>query len=226
MPVPLYFWLKLQTRAAIGPEGSLAQLPSAVCVLLAASTAVLSTAVLEIPIEACLLRLKTNAGASFLQVAGDAMSSAAGRAALFRGIGPFLARHILFEAAEFVVYESLKERRTHRRALSGVLVADNAPLAVHEAAIIAAVSAAAATIVSHPLDVLRVSLSLHGGASELGIKKAIRLLIARDGAGAFVNGLLPRLGATVPGSVIFFTAFEYARPRVGAVSADGGGHGH
>jgi len=196
--MPLYSAVKAAARDGLS-------LPAPLAATAAATVAVLSVALVEIPGEALLMRVKTE-GLSFRAAAAAACRSRASLLGLYSGIAPFLARHVLFEAAEFAMYELLKSRQLAR--------AEGGPLLPAQAAGMAAWASAAATVVSHPLDVIRTECSL-GGGGRMGPSAAARRLLARGGVAAFGAGLLPRLVANVPGSVAFFTAFEAARGQMG-----------
>ena len=119
-----------------------------------------------------------------------------------------MLRHVIYEAAEFVVYEHLRSRELRRRA--GADAAGG--LDARTAARLAAAAGAAATLLSHPLDCVRVAGSLGAGGSA----RAVAAHIMRTaGPAGFARGLAPRLASTVPGAAIFFTVWEAARSRLG-----------
>ena len=124
-------------------------------------------------------------------------------------------RHVLYEAAEFVVYEHLRSRELRRRAEAP----DAAPgaLDARAAARLAAAAGAMATVLSHPLDCVRVATSLGPGGQSA--RAAAAHILRTAGPAGFARGLAPRLLSTVPGAVIFFTVFEAARARLGGEEA-------
>ena len=122
---------------------------------------------------------------------------------------------MLYEAAEFVVYEHLRTRELRRRAeapdaVPGVLDA-------RAAARLAAAAGAVATVLSHPLDCVRVATSLGPGGQSA--RAAAAHILRTAGPAGFARGLAPRLLSTVPGAVIFFSVFETARARLGGEEA-------
>ena len=121
-----------------------------------------------------------------------------------------MLRHVLYEAAEFVVYEHLRSRELCRRAEAP----DAAPgaLDARAAARLAAAAGAMATVLSHPLDCVRVATSLGPGGQSA--RAAAAHILRTAGPAGFARGLAPRLLSTVPGAVIFFTVFEAARARL------------
>jgi hypothetical protein len=159
---------------------------------IAAAGATLVTAAVELPCEALLLRFKSAAshagGAKALLMA--ATSSKTALASLWAGATPFILRAACYEAVEFVVYEALKHQSTQQKRLEQ----SPSPWVV---ALWAAAAATAATVASHPLDCARVA-------------SAVRT-INGPGKWWFVRGLGPRLGATIPGALAFFTVYEAAR---------------
>lgn len=205
--MPLYFSVK---GALLG------LLPAPVVASVAAAAATLATAAVEVPAEALLLRLKRGGGAAggFVGAARLALASRASFAALFAGAAPFVARHVLFEATEFAVFEAAKAKakaRARSDLHAGQGAGDDAgggAVPLREAALAASLAGAAATLASHPLDCLRVAASLGGhGGGALG---AARAILAASGPAGFAAGLAPRLAATVPASVLFFVVFEAA----------------
>jgi hypothetical protein len=233
--MPLYASIKHALRDGAG-------LPAAAAVTGAAAGATVVTALVEIPIEAVMLRLKSGTGASFGRVLAAALAAPGGAGALWAGAAPYVLRHVMFEAAEFVVYEHLRERTLSRRALNAASAsgahASSSAHASHDshashgagldsrtAALLAATAGAAATVASHPMDVVRVATSMsHAGASgaagALSARAAAAHILRTAGPAGFARGLLPRLATTVPGSVIFFTVYELARNRIAAAEAD------
>ncbi len=234
--MPLYASIKHALRDGAG-------LPAAAAVTGAAAGATVVTALVEIPIEAVMLRLKSGTGASFGRVLAAALAAPGGAGALWAGAAPYVLRHVMFEAAEFVVYEHLRERTLSRRALNAASAsgahassshapsshdshgAHGAGLDSRTAALLAATAGAAATVASHPMDVVRVATSMsHAGASgaagALSARAAAAHILRTAGPAGFARGLLPRLATTVPGSVIFFTVYELARNRIAAAEAD------
>jgi Mitochondrial carrier protein len=159
---------------------------------IAAAGATLVTAAVELPCEALLLRFKSAAshagGAKALLMA--ATSSKTALASLWAGATPFILRAACYEAVEFVVYEALKHQSTQQKRLEQ----SPSPWVV---ALWAAAAATAATVASHPLDCARVASAVH--------------TINGPGKWWFVRGLGPRLGATIPGALAFFTVYEAAR---------------
>jgi len=192
--------------AYVAIKHALHDCPPFLAVLCAATGATLATSLVEVPLEALFIRVKSG-GLPFSVVAQHALCTSASRAALFHGAAPYVLRHAVYEAAEFAAYEHLRVRALNHCAKGP------ATLPVTTAAAIAAASACAATLASHPLDVVRVACSLHGsgGGAALSMRAAAAALMRLGGHRAFAKGLLPRLAATVPGSVVFFTAWETAR---------------
>ena len=172
-----------------------------------------------------------------------------------------MLRHVLYEAAEFVVYEHLREREMRKRAAGGAISASAAApahgghadgLDMRTAALFAAVrrsrrravarspcadprllglasqaAGGAATVASHPVDCIRVAVALSGAkGAPLSATAAAAAILRAAGPAGFARGLLPRLAATVPGSVIFFSVFEAARARLAALEAPAGDDKH
>lgn len=163
---------------------------------LAAAGATLVTAAVELPCEALLVRLKSNSagGGSVRALWVTATASRTALASLWAGATPFILRAACYEAVEFLVYEGLKHRRQHQ--------ADGKAAApAHAVAGWAAVAATAATVASHPLDVARVACAVHGAPTAA----------VATGAGGMMVGLLPRIGAMVPGALAFFMVYEATR---------------
>jgi hypothetical protein len=224
--MPLYASIKHALRDGAG-------LPAAAAVTGAAAGATVVTALVEIPIEAVMLRLKSGTGASFGRVLAAALAAPGGAGALWAGAAPYVMRHVMFEAAEFVVYEHLRERTLTKRAAAagGASCAaaahdahgHGAGLDSRTAALLAATAGAAATVASHPMDVVRVATSMShasGAAGALSARAAAAHILRTAGPAGFARGLLPRLATTVPGSVIFFTVYELARNRIAAAEAE------
>ena len=122
-----------------------------------------------------------------------------------------MLRHVLYESAEFVVYEHLRSRELRRRAGAGD---SSTSLDARTAARLAALAGAAATLVSHPMDCVRVAASLGPGGQSA--RAAAAHILRTAGVAGFARGLAPRLASTVPGAVIFFAVYETARARLGA----------
>lgn len=236
--MPCYFLVKTASLGA-GAAAPLA-------VALAASLSTLSTALVEVPVEALLLRVKSGSvgGVTLAGAARAAFSSRTSVAALFAGAAPFVARHVVYEVVEFVAYESL--RAAKRRSLAAPTPASSTagassvpgchtpPVDPHgsssshgsggihpgTAAAFALVAGAAATLASHPLDCLRVATSLGASSHPAGstsVAAAAAQLWAKSGAAGFVvAGLAPRLCATLPAAVVFFTVWEATSTRLAA----------
>jgi hypothetical protein len=66
-----------------------AALPEPLAVASAAAAAVTATALVELPLEALLLRVKTGGSASFAAAARSALASPAGLAGLWAGAAPY-----------------------------------------------------------------------------------------------------------------------------------------
>ncbi len=210
--------------------------PAAAAVTAAAAGATIATALVEIPVEAVMLRLKSGTGASFGRVLSAALAAPGGAAGLWAGAAPYVMRHVMFEAVEFVVYEHLREATLRKRAAAAAAAGGHghalaldasAHASPHShaggldsrtAALLAAAAGAAATLASHPLDVIRVATSLsHNGAAAgaaLSARATAAHILRTAGPAGFARGLLPRLATTVPGSVIFFTVYEKVRERI------------
>lgn len=120
-----------------------------------------------------------------------------------------MLRHLIYEATEFVVYEHLRSRELMRRR-AGIDAAGG--LDARTAARLAAAAGAIATLLSHPLDCVRVAGSLGAGGSARSMAAHI---MRTAGPAGFARGLAPRLASTVPGAVIFFAVWEAARSRLG-----------
>ena len=111
-----------------------------------------------------------------------------------------------------MVYEHLRSRELRRRAAAPGVASGS--MDARSAASLAAAAGAMATLVSHPLDCVRVATSLgHGGQSA---RAAAAHILRTAGPAGFTRGIAPRLASTVPGAVIFFAVFETARARLGA----------
>lgn len=200
-----------------------AQAPLAAAVVASATAATVLISLVEVPVEALLLRVKSGRAASgFLSAARAAAASPGGVAALYAGAGPFIARHVLYESTEFLCYEMLRARAT-RGGEAGRGGGHGEGLAPGQAAVMAFAAATVATVASQPLDCIRVacSLSAHGahgaaaaaaatggGLSTLG---TVRAILQAKGPAGFFTGLLPRLATLAPGAVIFFSAYEASR---------------
>jgi hypothetical protein len=171
----------------------------------AAAGATLVTAAVELPCEALLVRLKSNAagGSSVRALWVAASSSRTALASLWAGATPFILRAACYEAVEFLVYEGLKHRQ-HRSEGRG------AATPAHLVAGWAALAATAATVASHPLDVARVACAVHGAAPSAA---------AAGGHLSMMVGLGPRIGAMVPGALAFFMVFEATRDALVAQAA-------
>ena len=126
-----------------------------------------------------------------------------------------MLRHVLYEAAEFVVYEHLRSRELRRG--NEAPHATPAALDARAAARLAAAAGAVATVLSHPLDCVRVATSLGPGGQSA--RAAAAHILRTAGPAGFARGLAPRLLSTVPGAVIFFTVFEAARARLAGEEA-------
>jgi hypothetical protein len=225
MYMPLYSVLKDVARDGAG-------LPAALAVVAAAAGATAATSLLEVPVESLLLRVKAGGvGGGFRGALAAARAAPGGVAALWAGAGPYIARHVLFEAVEFCVYEHLRARAlgaAHHGGGHGGHAAHPA-LSSSTAALLAAAAGAAATVASHPVDVLRVAVAMASqrpagragarAAKALTARAAAARILRTAGPAGFARGLLPRLASTVPGSVIFFVAFEAARARIDAAAA-------
>lgn len=208
-----------------------AQAPLAAAVVASATAATVLVSLVEVPVEALLLRIKSGRAASgFLSAARSALTTPGGVSALYFGAGPFVARHVLYESLEFLTYETLRARAVAKQhALGGAASAHGAAadgghgagLAPGQAALIAFAASAVATVASQPLDCIRVACSLsagggaaHGAAAHaagpagLSTLSVVRGILRAKGPAGFFAGLLPRLATLAPGAVIFFSTFE------------------
>ena len=149
-----------------------------------------------------------------------ALAAPGGLVALYAGGAPYVARHVVYEILEFVVYEQLRAKVVaHRLEQGGNVEAGSAPgggLELREAAAMAAAASCLATVASQPLDCIRVAVSISasggsGGVRTLSSRQALALLLRQRGAAGLFTGLLPRLGSLAPGAVIFFTVYEASR---------------
>ena len=174
---------------------------------IAAAGATLVTAAVELPCEALLVRLKSNAagGGSVRALWVTATASRTALASLWAGATPFILRAACYEAIEFLVYEGLKHRKQHRSD------GHSAAAPAHLVAGWAALAATAATVASHPLDVARVACAVHGAAPVASA--------AVGGQLGMMVGLGPRIGAMVPGALAFFMVFEATRDAMVAQEA-------
>lgn len=210
-----------------------ARAPLVAAVTAAAATATVLTSLIEVPVEALLLRVKSGrAGADFLSAARHAIASPGGVAALYAGAGAYVARHVLYESLEFVVYEQLRARTLAQRRLApggeAAAASDSAHsgghgagLAVHEAAMAAFAASVVAAVASQPLDCIRVAVSLSASgqgaapgaaaAASMSARAAAAKIIREKGVAGLFTGLLPRVATLAPGACIFFTVFEATR---------------
>ena len=174
---------------------------------IAAAGATLVTAAVELPCEALLVRLKSNAagGGSVRALWVTATASRRALTSLWAGATPFILRAACYEAVEFLVYEGLKHRQQHRPD------GHSAAAPAHLVGGWAALAATAATVASHPLDVARVACAVHGSAPAASA--------AVGGHLSMLVGLGPRIGAMVPGALAFFMVFEATRDALVAHEA-------
>ncbi len=145
-----------------------------------------------------------------------AIAGEEGLRGLWRGWAPTAQRAAVVGGAELGVYESAKEALVQRGGAAPGAVA------THLAASLAA--GAAASVLSSPLDVVRVRVMEQaagaGGGRYAGAWECARALLQREGAGALLAGVPADFCRRGPHTVVSFLVLEQLRGQWG-----GGGQG-
>ena len=126
-----------------------------------------------------------------------------GPGGLYVGGGAHLARELPFNAAQFVTFRTLKE----------TLKAGGFILNVQDKALIGAIAAGVASVVTQPLDTIKTSqmLDKSGRNTNESYLDGVKRIYGRFGLSGLYLGILPRLFLCAIGGSFYFLAEEWAK---------------
>lgn len=170
--------------------------------LSAALLASLPANLVRIPAEVTKQRVQAGLETKALTAATNIVREG-GPGGLYVGGGAHLARELPFNAAQFVTFRTLKE------AVKSAGVIMNVP----ERALIGAVAAGVASVVTQPLDTIKTSqmLDKSGRGANESYLDGVKRIYSHFGLSGLYLGIMPRFFLCAIGGSCYFLAEEWAK---------------
>lgn len=140
-----------------------------------------------------------------------------GIGALYKGVGPTIARQGCNQAVNFTAYQSLKE--WYSRNFRG-----GGELAPYQHLVLGGLSGGMGPLVNNPLDVVKTRLQkqvvVPGETPKYtGMFQGIGVIAREEGLPSLWRGITPRLLRIMPGQAITFMTYEFAQKHFWSVLA-------
>jgi len=160
------------------------------------------------PMDVCKQRMQLGLHQSVMGCIRD-VSAKEGAGAFFRSLPTTLAMNVPYAAALVTANETFKT----------MLTADDAPPSIGVFLASGAGAGAAAALITNPMDVVKTRLQtpqqlLSGELAigkQFGFKRTVGMIMKREGKGAFLRGVGPRVALHTPAAAISWTTYEFVK---------------
>ncbi|XP_024399995.1 uncharacterized protein [Physcomitrium patens] len=175
--------------------------------LLAAAVGNVAASVVRVPPEVIKQRVQAGIYRDIFQ-ATRAVWATEGLPGFYCGYSMQVARDIPYSALQFMTFEYLKKRYSHRENLH--MDQKNSKRLVHDLCIGALAGAVACTLTT-PLDVAKTRVMTQNPSDPLvymGLQATLQKIWLEEGIAGFGRGMVPRVLYKVPASAVFLVCYE------------------
>lgn len=133
----------------------------------------------------------------------------------YQGYTGQIARDVPFRAIQMVTYELIKDAYYPARVRMGWHNdATDRTLSGGEGAVLGGFASAVTAAATTPLDVIKTRLMTNSAYGATNVVGAVRVITAKEGLGAWMRGIVPRVGLLGPSCAIFFMVYEYVHTHL------------